>query len=117
MQDRRKGPDTLVTWVKWSGIISWVLVSIILFITLIAKPGFESYMDKSFHIKLEAAWDINLMQYVLILLVLLFLFCIISIAINLMRCRRKSDRFNKTLVLNAAAAFIGICIYIFFQLK
>jgi len=114
MLDRRKGPDTLVKWVKWSGIISWLLVSLILFITLIAKPSFESYMDKSLHIKLQNAWDTDMMQYVLLLLVLLFFFCMISIAVNLMRYRRKSDRFNKTLILNAAAALIGILLYLIF---
>jgi hypothetical protein len=114
MLERRKGPDTLVRWVKWSGIISWILVSITLFITLIAKPGFESYMDKSLHVRLQNSWDTDLMQYVLVLLVLLFFFCMISIAINIMRCRRKSDRFNKTLILNSSAAFIGIILYIMF---
>ncbi len=112
MFDRRKGPDTLVKWVRWSGIISWILVSLILFVTLIAKPSFESYMDESLHIKLQAAWDTDMMQYVLLLLVLLFIFCMISMAVNLMRCRRKSDRFNRTLILNAAAAFIGILLYL-----
>jgi amino acid transporter len=114
MLDRRKGPDILVKWVKWSGIISWILVSAILFITLIAKPGFESYMDKSFRIKLQSNWNTNLLQCVLVLLVLLFFFCIISIPINLSRCRRKSDRFNKTLIVNAVAAFIGIILYLLF---
>lgn len=114
MLERRKGPDTLVKWVKWSGIISWILVSIALFVTLIAKPGFESYMDESFHVKLGSTWDTVLMHYVLLLLVFLFFFCMISIAVNLMRCRRKSDRFNKTLIINAVAAFIGILLYLFF---
>ena len=114
MLDRRKGPDALVKWVKWSGIISWLLILLILFITLIAKPGFESYMDKSFHIKLQSDWNTDMMQYVLLLLVLLFVFCMISIGINVMRCRRRSDRFNKTLILNAAAAFIGILLYLLF---
>ena len=40
--DRRKGPDILVKWVKWSESYP-DLVSAILFITLIAKPGFESW--------------------------------------------------------------------------
>jgi hypothetical protein len=114
MLDRRRGPDVLVRWVKWSGIISWILVSLILFITLIAKPDFESYMDESFHIILQDAWDTNMMQYVLLLLVLLFSFCMISIAVNLTRCRRKNDRFNKTLILNAASALIGILLYLIF---
>ncbi|MDD3706444.1 MAG: hypothetical protein PHC45_10355 [Clostridiaceae bacterium] len=114
MLDRRRGPDKLVKWVKWSGIISWFLVSITLFITLIAKPDFESYMDKSFHVKLQSTWDTIMMQYVLVLLVLLFFFCMISIAVNLSRCRRKSDRFNKTLILNAAASFVGIILYLLF---
>ncbi len=114
MLDRRRGPDTLVKWVKWSGIISWILVSITLFITLVAKPGFESYMDKSLHIVLQATWDTDLMSYVFFLLVLLFFFCMVSILINLRRCRRKSDKFNKTLILNAVAAFIGILLYLLF---
>lgn len=114
MLDRRKGPDALVKWVKWSGIISWIMVSVILFITLIAKPDFESYMDKSFHIRLQENWDTDLMKYVFLLLILLFCFCMVSIAINMARCRRKSDRISKTLILNAAAAFIGILAYLFF---
>lgn len=114
MLDRRKGPDKLVKWVMLSGTISWILISIILFVTLIAKPGFISYMDRSFHIKLQSNWDEYLMKYVLLLLVFLFFFCMISIVINLMRCRRKSDRFNKTLILNTVAAFIGILLYLFF---
>lgn len=112
MLDRRKGPDALVKWVKWSGIISWVLVVIVLFLTLIAKPGFESYMDRSFHVKLENSWDTNLVQYAFILLVFLFFFCMVSIIINLLRCRRKSDRFNKTLIINAVASFLGILAYL-----
>ena len=112
MQDRRIGPDTLVKWVKYSGIISWLLISIVLFITLVAKPGFESYMDKSLHIRLGNKWNIDLMQYAFVLLVLLFFFCMVSIVINLMRCRRRRDSFSITLVLNAAAAFIGIILYL-----
>jgi len=114
MLDRRKGPDKLVKWVKWSGIVSWILVSIILFVTLIAKPDFESYMDKSFHIRLQDTWDVYLMQYVFVLMVLLFFFCMISIGINIIRCRRKSDKFNKTLILNAIAAFVGIVAFFLF---
>jgi len=114
MLDRRKGPDALVKWVKWSGIISWLLILLILFITSVAKPDFESYMDKSFHIKLQDNWNTDMMHYVLLLLIFLFFFCLISININMMRCRRKSDKFNKTLIFNAAAAFIGILLYLFF---
>lgn len=108
MQDRRRGPDALVKWVKYSGIISWLLISIVLFTTFIAKPDFESYMDDSFHIRLQEDWNINMMHYVFVLLVLLFFFCMISIIINLFRYRRKSDRFNITLILNSAASLIGI---------
>jgi len=114
MQDRRRGPDALTKWVKYSGIISWILVAAALFITLISKPGFESYMDESFHVKLRNAWNANLLQYAFILLVLLFFFCMISIIINLMRYKRKSDRFNKTLILNAAASLIGIILYLIY---
>lgn len=113
MLDRRKGPDALVKWAKWSGIISWILVSTALFITLIAKPRFESYMDKSLHVKLQDSWNTDLLQYVFLVLILLFFFCMLSIVINLMRFKRKSDRFNKTLIINAAAAFIGILLYLF----
>jgi hypothetical protein len=111
MQDRRRGPDMLTKWVKYSGIISWILIAMVLFITFVAKPDFESYIDDAFHIKLQKAWDTSLMQYVFILLVVLFLFCMISIIINLLRSRRRSDRFNMTLILNAAASFAGIALY------
>lgn len=114
MQDRRRGPDALTKWVRYSGIISWILIAAALFITLIAKPDFESYMDDSFHIKLQNDWNESLMRYTFVLLVLLFFFCMVSILINLMRSRRKSDRFNKTLILNAAASLTGIILYLLF---
>lgn len=115
MLDRRKGPDALVKWVRWSGIISWILVLIILFITLAAKPGFESYMDKSFHIVLRDTWDADMLLFAFILMILLFLFCIISIFINLRRYKRKSDRLNKAIIINAAAAFAGIVLYLLYR--
>ncbi|HWR62215.1 MAG TPA: hypothetical protein VN580_11420 [Clostridia bacterium] len=114
MQDRRRGPDALTKWVSYAGIISWILIAAALFITFIAKPGFESYMDDSFHIKLQEDWNEILMHYAFVLLVLLFFFCMVSILINLMRYRRKSDRLNKTLILNAAASLTGIILYLLF---
>ncbi|HYE84636.1 MAG TPA: hypothetical protein VEG39_21045 [Clostridia bacterium] len=115
MLDRRKGPDTLVKWVKWSGFVSWILVTITLFLVLVGKPRFESYMDKAFQIKLQDNWNTGMLQFAFLMLVLLFFFCLVSISINLMRFKRKSDRFNKTLIVNAVAAFIGIMLYIIFR--
>lgn len=112
MLDRRKGPDLLTKWVKWSGIISWLIIIVILFLTVVAKPDFESYMDKSLHIILGDTWNISLLKFAFILLVFLFFFCMISMIINLFRSRRKSDRFNKTLIINAAISVIGIVIFL-----
>lgn len=81
-QDRRRGPDILVKWVKWASLISWLIVSIVLFIIDRARPPVETFFERVLNIKLRTTWDEDLLKYSFYLLIALFIFCAISLIFN-----------------------------------
>jgi hypothetical protein len=112
--ERRKGPDLLVKWVKWTGIVSWIVLFSIMLITDMAKPPIETFFDRMFNVKLRTYWDTGLIRLALVFMVVLFLLSVAGIIANSMRHRRKTDRYNKSVIFSATASFIGILFYIFY---
>lgn len=109
--DRRKGPDFWAKWVSWAGIIVWIIVFVIVFIVDKAKPRVENFIDRMFHVTLRKTWDTSLMLYAFYLLLFLFLLCALTIIINMYRHRRKTDRFNPTVIFFGIASLIGIILF------
>lgn len=109
--DRRKGPDFWVKWVRRVGIIVWIIVIAIIFIIDKAKPPLESFLDRMFNIQLRKTWDDSLMFYAFCLLLFLFLLCAFTMVINIYRHRRKTDRFNPTVIFFGITSMIGIIIF------
>lgn len=114
--DRRRGPDLLVKWVHWSGIISWSLIIIILGLAISAKPQIVTLFDRFFNIDVDQTWDLQLLQIAFAILVILFIFCIISLFFNSLRSRRQTDRLNKTIIFHSIASLIGIIIFLLYIL-
>jgi hypothetical protein len=112
VMDRRKGPDFWVKWVNWIGIFVWIIVIAIITITDIAKPQVNNFFERALNVQMRTYWNINLMQYAFYLLLFLFTLCIFTIVINIIRHRRKTDRFNPIVITFAVLSFLGIIIYI-----
>ncbi|MCX8128795.1 MAG: hypothetical protein N3I35_01695 [Clostridia bacterium] len=110
--ERRKGPDMLTKWVKWTGIIGWFIIISVVFIISEAKPRVENFFDRLFNVKLRKTWDEDLLRYSFILMILLFLLCTIAMIFNILRHRRKTDRFNKSIILLGLASLLGSIIYL-----
>jgi hypothetical protein len=104
----------LVKWVKWTGIVSWIVLFSIMLITDMAKPPIETFFDRMFNVKLRTYWDTGLIRLALVFMVVLFLLSVAGIIANSMRHRRKTDRYNKSVIFSATASFIGILFYIFY---
>lgn len=109
--DRRKGPDFLVSWVKYSSYVIWSLAVIVLTITSYAKPEFETFLDRMFNVTLRTTWDYNLLTVGFYFLVTLFFFSVASVVVHALRCRRKTDRIKKTLIAFSFLSFIVNIIY------
>jgi hypothetical protein len=109
--ERRQGPDLLVRWVKWTGYCAWILALIIIGITTYAKPQIETFFDRLLEVKLRKTWDMELMQYAFYLMVATFILCSIALVVNFRRKRRKSDRFNKSILFLGIVSLFGAILY------
>lgn len=113
-KDRRRKPDILVKWVNWSVGIGWCLIIAILGITTYAKPEDTNMFYQMFNVKLRTTWNYSLINTAFYLLIFLFIFSLVSILFNAMRQRRKSDKFNKSLIFHAIASLVGIFIFLIY---
>jgi formate hydrogenlyase subunit 3/multisubunit Na+/H+ antiporter MnhD subunit len=110
--ERRRGPDKLTKWIKWTSIIGWLLIICVIFIISEAKPRVENFFDKLFHVHLRKTWDEDLLRYSFFLMVILFFLCAFAFIFNLMRHKRKTDRFNKSIIILGIVSFVGSLIYL-----
>jgi hypothetical protein len=112
VNERRKGPDLLIKWVKWTAVIGWLFIIMIVFVVVEAKPPFETLFDRKLKIKLRDTWDMDLLRYSLYMMILLLVLCIIAFVNNLLRHKRKTDRFSVSVFLLGIASIVGIIIYL-----
>lgn len=112
-KDRRKGPDFWVKWIKWAGSFSWVIAFTIIVLTDRAKPPVETFFDRYFHIQLDKTWDTDLMRYAFFLLLVLFFTCVFTMIINSRRHRRKTDRYNPSIIVLSVLSLLGMIIYLY----
>ncbi|HOQ06839.1 MAG TPA: hypothetical protein PK127_04215 [Clostridiales bacterium] len=111
--ERRKGPDAVVKAVWWTAGISWLLFITALIFVETARPEVETFFDRQFNISIRDHWDENALLYVFIILVLNFAVCTMGFIFNLARHRRKTDRFNKSILIIGTLSLAGILWYLF----
>lgn len=112
--DRRKGPDFLVKWVKWAGTILWVIAIAIIMLADKARPPVENFFDRHFDIQLRKSWDTDAMLYAFYLLIILFITCLVTIFINSRRHRRKTDKYNPSIIILTLLSLAGIIFYLLY---
>ena len=109
--EKRRKPDLLTKWVQWSALTGWIIIFATYAIAFTAKPPVESFVDRFLNVKLRDTWDTDLLSYSFYLMILLLILCIIAFIFNMMRRKRKTDRFNISIILLGIASIIGIIIY------
>ncbi|KXG77468.1 hypothetical protein [Thermotalea metallivorans] len=110
--DRRKGPDIWVKLVRWLGFIAWGIMFFIITITDRAKPQAETFFERLFKVQIRQTWDFGLIRYAFYLMITLCILCVIGLIINSRRHRRKTDRYNFSLILMMGLGIIGIIMYL-----
>lgn len=110
VKNRRRGPDVVIRWINYTAVISWIILIIIFLMVSLSKPGMV-FNPKS-GLNIGATWDMKLLRYALYMVFPLFILSIIGLISNASRHKRKSDRFNKTIIINLILS-LGCIIYFF----
>lgn len=114
VQNRRRGPDAVTKWINYTAVISWIIIIVIFLMVSLSKPG-AVFNTKTGGMNIGGTWDMKLLKNSLYMVFPLFILSIIGLISNASRHKRKSDRFNKTIIINL---FLSLgCIIYFFIIK
>jgi len=110
-KDRRKGPDILVKTIRWFVLIGWIIMILALIFVYVAKPGMITFFTRHLATDLRTDWDMRLVHFILVLMILGFLISITGFYINLKRSRRKGDEIRVSFILLGMMSVLGIITY------
>ncbi|MBC7958282.1 MAG: hypothetical protein H7X94_00310 [Vallitaleaceae bacterium] len=110
--EKRKGPDLLVKWIKFSSFFVWILLFTCLLFIDQAKPRKASLLDHLFDVKVYTHWDQQLIAFGFIVAIALFIFALVSILVNVMRLKRKTDRLSISLIISIIVSSVYIMVYL-----
>ncbi|MBN2038588.1 MAG: hypothetical protein JW864_01005 [Spirochaetes bacterium] len=111
-QNRRRGPDTLVKSINVLAGVTWFLILVVFILITFAKPRVETFFDRQYNISLGGGWDKTIISYAVILLFILVMICFIGIIININRHKRKTDKYNKSLIWFGIISLIGMIYFL-----
>ena len=112
--NRRRGPDSMVRAINILSGLTWFLVLMVFILVTFAKPRVETFFDRQYNVTLSGKWDQTILAYAFILLFILVLICFIGIIININRHKRKTDRYNKSLIWFGIISLLGMVYYLIF---
>ncbi|HOD13575.1 MAG TPA: hypothetical protein PK307_13555 [Spirochaetota bacterium] len=108
IRNRRRGPDTMVRMITLFSIGSWLLIFIALLVYQLVHPLTGSYSSVRMNLTGFSA-GIILARVLLAANVLL---CVWGMVMNIMRNKRKSDRFRVSLLISAVISLAGLILMI-----
>lgn len=112
--NRRKPKDPLMKFLTCSHAISAIGLFIALCIAAIAKPEAVTFFDHFYEVNVyrRPHWDMILVDYIALMLLISGLTSIVGLAINSRRLKRKGDYVRSTLVLCLLMSLAGLGLYI-----
>lgn len=111
-QERRRGPDIWIKFLRVAAIFVWMALLIILSLIDKAKPQVENFFSHLFNVTLRQSWDTDLLTYACYVSIIMLVFSIFALLVNMKRHRRKSDRYSKSIIIMIIFSIYVIYFYV-----
>ena len=111
---RRRGADFLARVLAVLNLIAWVMVVLILVVAERAKPQFESFFDRSYHLDIRTFWDLKYVHYLLWITVAGVIISCVGLVVGVVRARRRKDPKNFGIMIMGLFSIVGFSIIVFF---
>ena len=113
--NRRRQADWVVNAAAALSVIAWVVAFLVVLVLDIASdrpamPGLQTWLGGG---PASPVWNTTLLPVGLVLLVLSFLCCVAAFMFNMMRMRRKTDKYRKSVIIMGLITLASIVFYIF----
>lgn len=112
--ERRQGPDVICRAFSWLAVLGWLLFLVAMIIAHYAKPEMDTGLVRYWGIEIRDEWHpmlTDLLQYFLTFAALL---SGLSLALNRLRLRRRSDHLHFNIVLLLVSC-LSLLLYLFWH--
>jgi len=114
--NRRKQADWIVKIAAVLSVTSWIITFSVLIVLDLARPERDNVFTRGSLWGIggggtEPTWNETLLPIALIMLIVSFLCCLAAFIFNLMRMRRMTDKYRKSVIIMGFISLIGILIF------
>jgi len=113
-QEKRRQADWVVNAASALSVASWLVAFSVLLLLDIASPERANFFSNVFEGTLRTAWNLPLLYAAFMLLILAVISCIAAFIFNMMRMRRKTDKYRKSIIVIGLVTVVG---FIFFTMR
>ncbi len=106
--DRRQGQDPLIKALTAIVMVSFSMVFLIFILILMPKTSEQIMFFRKYNIHPDMPWEESFITYAFVLLIIQLLISSIGIVINIVRAKRRNDKFHYSLLVFTIISLIGI---------
>jgi uncharacterized membrane protein len=110
--EKRRRRDWATQAITIFNLAGWGFAIVTAMLLSQAQPGRENFITRVLNITLPNVWNRRLLWISFIMLIAAFASCVTGFVFNMMRHRRKTDRFSKPLVVLGVISAITIAIFL-----
>lgn len=116
-RNRRQQQDPLLKMLAWANVTAAIGLFTALCIAAVAKPEAVTFFDRFYKVNVyrRPHWDMVLVDYIALMLVISALTSIIGLIINSRRLKRKGDYIRATQVVCLVTSLAGLGLYFFYS--
>ena len=111
-RERRKKPDWVTRMATILSVVSWAAAAAVLLVLDRAKPEKQHLFTRMFGVDVRDYWNTAILPAAFTLLCVSLGICIIAFFFNMLRMKRHTDKFKKSIIIIAAINIAGIVFFI-----
>ena len=110
--DRRRQADWVVKAAAILSVLSWIVAFSVTLLLDIAAPERGNMFSSLLGGTVQDGWNTTLLPIAFISLVMSLVCCIAAFIFNMMRMRRKSDKYRKSVIIMGFISMAGIIFFV-----
>ena len=111
-RDRRKKADWVVRSVSILSVLGWLSAVVTLFFIGKAEPSGVNLYTKLLQAEVITAWDVGMLRLACVFLLFSIVTCAAGMIANVTRKRRKTDRYNKSVIILGVLSIVGFIVFL-----
>ena len=110
--ERRKKADWVIKMATIMSVVSWAVAFSVWIVLDRASPEKENMFSRYFNVNVRDYWNSSLLPIAFALLVASLCICIIAFVFNMMRMKRKTDKYKKSIIIIGCITILGIILFL-----